>query len=297
MTEKNTYPKVSIIIPTFNRAGLIMETIESIRQQTYTNWELIIVDDGSDDDTEEIISKVNEQRMIFIKAERTGIGGRNKNIGIKKASGDLIAFNDSDDLWDRTKLEKQVIVLQQHPEAGFSVVNGYNFREKGKPVDFFYKEREGLKVGDAFISFFQSELAGFTQALLLRKECFEKTGLFKEERSFSDIDFIVSLAAHFKAAILYEPLVFRRLHDSNYIHPNWEKSYEEGIDLIRSNKTKLPPVVYSNALFRVYMNYGEKYLSYKKRTKAIMKFWKGWGYKPFSIVPLKKIIKSILHLK
>jgi glycosyltransferase involved in cell wall biosynthesis len=297
MTEQNRYPKVSIIIPTYNRAELIMETIESVRAQTYTNWELIIVDDGSDDDTEEIINKLKDGNIRYIKIARSGIGGRVKNKGIEKVTGGLIAFLDSDDMWDKMKLEKQIAALQEYPDAGFCLTNGYNFRIKGEPLEFFYKQRNGLRHDDVFTGFFRSEVAGFTQALIFKKECLEKTGLFNEEKPFSDPDFICSLASYFKAVILYEPLVFRRLHGSSHSSDNWEQNYWGGIEIIISNKTKLPVPVYKNALFRIYMNYGEKCLLYKQRTKAIKKFLKGWSYKPFSIVPLKKMTKTILHLK
>ena len=74
--------KVSIIMPTYNRAEYIIETIESIRNQTYSNWELIIVDDGSDDNTEELISQIKDERIQFYKAGRIGVNGRIKNIGL-----------------------------------------------------------------------------------------------------------------------------------------------------------------------------------------------------------------------
>ena len=84
MPEENYMPKVSIILATYNRAGLIMQTIESILRQTFSNWELIIVDDGSDDNTEEIIMQLKDVRIQFHKAGRIGIVGKIKNIGIEK---------------------------------------------------------------------------------------------------------------------------------------------------------------------------------------------------------------------
>ncbi len=282
-------------MPTYNRAGLILDTIESICKQTYPHWELIIVDDGSEDNTEEIIVQLKDERIKFYKAGRIGIGGKIKNTGLGMAKGELIAFIDSDDIWAAKKLEKQVTALQQNPRAGFCLTNGYNFREPGNPVDYFYKEREGVKYENVFVDFFKSEVAGFTQALLFRKVCLDSTGPFKEEKSFSDLEFIINLAYKFKAFILFEPLVFRRLHDSNYCTPNWEKSYYEGIEIIKSNRQKLPSSIAKNALFRTYMNFGEKYLTYSLPKKAIKWFLKGWQYKPLSIVPFKKTIKSILY--
>src|SRR6185503_13926933 len=116
MPEPMTSPKVSIIIATYGRANLTLETIASIQQQTHQNWELIIVDDGSPDDTEEKVAGLNDYRIRFIKAGRIGITGKIKNIGLANAAGDLIAFLDSDDLWHPSKLEKQVNALTEYPE-------------------------------------------------------------------------------------------------------------------------------------------------------------------------------------
>ena len=288
-------PKVSIIMPTYNRAGLIGETIESVMNQTYSNWELIIVDDGSTDNTEVIVAGINDERISFIEAGRTGIGGKIKNIGLEKATGELIAFNDSDDLWDKTKLEKQVAALEKHPEAGFCLTGGYNFKNLREPIDFFYTQRSGARVDDIYTSIFRSEVAVFTQALLLRKNCLATIGVFREEKSFSDFDFIVSHAKHFKAIVLYEPLVFRRIHNENYIANTWEKSYYEGEAIIRENKNYLPRRIYNDSLFRMYINYGEKWLSKQEKTKAVKYFLKAWKHKPVSFVPIRKTAKTIIH--
>ena len=133
-------------MPTYNRANYIGETIESVRNQTYNNWELIIVDDGSEDNTGEIISRIKDERIRFYKAGRIAINGKIKNIGIEKANGELIAFIDSDDLWAETKLEKQVAALQEYPEAAFSLTGGFNFRDVNQPIDFFYQAKRGLAV-------------------------------------------------------------------------------------------------------------------------------------------------------
>lgn len=297
MTDKNTSPKVSIIIPTYNRAAFIIETIESIRDQTWQNWELIIVDDGSEDNTEELIAQLDDERIHFYKTGRTGIGGKIKNIGLEKASGELIAFIDSDDLWAPTKLEKQVAALQKYPEAGFSLTGGYNFRERDQPIDHFYKQREGINYDNIFLALFRSEIAAFAQALLLRNECLAVTGTFIEEKSFSDVDFIIALATHFKAVILYEDLVYRRIHEENYIHSTWEKSYYEGIEIIEfyKNNNQLPDAIARDSLFRAHINFGEKYLSLDKKRKAFSQFFLAWKNKPLSIIPLRKIGKTLLR--
>src|SRR4030095_702805 len=272
-----------------------MKTIESIRHQTYSNWELIIVDDGSDDNTAEIILQLKDERIYFIKAGRIGIGGKIKNLGLEKASGELIAFNDSDDLWDKTKMEKQVAALRKYSEAGFCLTGGYNFKKIDEPIDFFYKQKEGSRFDYIFTLIFKSQVAAFVQALMIRKSCLRIIGVFREEKSFSDLDFIVSLALNFKAIIIYEPLVFRRLHDENYIISTWEKSYDEGRAIISEHKNLLPAETYNDAMFRLHMNFGETCLRYKKKKKALNNFFKAWKYKPVSILPFKKAAKTVLY--
>ncbi|MGZ8553404.1 MAG: glycosyltransferase family 2 protein, partial [Chitinophagaceae bacterium] len=236
MSSAITSPKISIIISTYNGAKYIAATIDSILKQTHQNWELIIIDDGSDDKTTEVITGFKDGRIQLHVAGRIGINGRVKNIGLSKASGELIAFIDHDDLWAPEKLEKQAAVLQQYPAAGFSLTGGCNFREPGKPVEYFYKQRDGIIYDNIFIACFRSEVAGFTQTLLVRRECIPVSGTFKETASFSDVDFIINLAWHFKAVIIYEPLVYRRIHEGNCNQANWENSNYEGIEIIETYK-------------------------------------------------------------
>ena len=296
MTDQKHTLKVSIILPTYNRAGLIMETIESILHQTYSNWELIIVDDGSDDDTEKLVTQLKDERIQFHKAGRTGIVGKIKNIGMEKSKGELIAFMDSDDLWDKTKLEKQVAALEQYPEAGFSLTGGYNFREANKPLEYFYKQKEGFRYENIFIAFFNSEVSATMPALILRKECLQTTGLFKLSKSFSDVEFLLALAKNFKAIILYEPLFYRRIHAANDSDVYWIKRHYEGIEMLRSYKSSLPRKILDDALFRSHINFGEKCLRYKKRQLAISSFFRAWKQKPFSIIPFRKTAKAVIYL-
>jgi glycosyltransferase involved in cell wall biosynthesis len=282
-------------MPTYNRAGFIMDTIESIRRQTYTYWELIIADDGSADDTKQQVEGLNDPRIIYLQYEHTGKGSRMKNLALRKSSGELVAFIDSDDLWDPSKLEKQVEALNRFPTAGFCVTNGYNFSKPGLALDHFYKQKQGYRFGQLFIAYFQSELSGFTQALLVRKNCLVSIGGFNEEKSFSDVDCIIALAYKYAGLILYEPLIYRRLHDSN--HSDWssDKNYDEGISLLQRNESRLPVSVYNHALFRLHINLGEKFFRQGIRRKAVESFVTAWKYSPFSIIPLRKVAKVFLR--
>lgn len=122
---------VSIITPTYNCARYIKETIHSVLNQTYRNWELIIVDDASKDNTEEIVKEFQDERIIYIKLSQNSGAAVARNRGIKEARGKFIAFLDSDDLWKKEKLEKQVKFMKDN-NYHFSYTNYVEIDEDDK---------------------------------------------------------------------------------------------------------------------------------------------------------------------
>ena len=106
---------VSIVMPSYNTAKYIEESINSVLNQTHSNWELIIVDDCSTDNTDEILSKyVDDKRIIYIKNEKNSGAAVSRNRALREAKGKWIAFLDSDDLWEPTKLEKQIKFMKEN---------------------------------------------------------------------------------------------------------------------------------------------------------------------------------------
>src|SRR3989338_9975584 len=107
-------PLVSVVIPTYNGSRFIKETIQSVLDQTYTNIEAIIVDDGSKDNTPDIVKSINDSRIIYIRQENAGVSmARNNGINISK--GEYIAFLDHDDVWLPCKLERQLLLFKENP--------------------------------------------------------------------------------------------------------------------------------------------------------------------------------------
>jgi hypothetical protein len=203
---------------------------------------------------------------------------------------------DSDDLWAPDKLEKQLQELSVHPGARFSLTGGYSFYERGKPVDHYYKQHGGKLAGNILSAFFRGEIAALMPSLLLNKDCLERPGKFEEGRLFSDIAFMLKLAEHYEGVILYEPLLYRRLHGSNITNDNWELGYTEYIDLIHAytGKRSIPRELSRQSLYLLYIKYGEKCLRYKMRKKAFRMFLQAWRNNPASIVPIKKMGKAML---
>ena len=109
---------VSIVMPSYNTARYIGDSIDSVINQTHTNWELLIVDDCSTDNTEEVVASYNDERIRFIKKDKNSGAAESRNIALREAKGKWIAFLDSDDTWEKEKLEKQI---------SFMIENDYKF--------------------------------------------------------------------------------------------------------------------------------------------------------------------------
>jgi len=137
MTEK-----VSVIIPTYNREKTILRALQSVLDQTYTNIEVLVIDDGSTDSTEEIVNSISDERVRYIVLEKNGGPSNARNVGVQMASGEWIAFQDSDDCWHKDKLEVQMAYAKEHPEYEMVycmynafVYNGEQFLAPTKTTD------------------------------------------------------------------------------------------------------------------------------------------------------------------
>ncbi|TDU34407.1 glycosyltransferase involved in cell wall biosynthesis [Gelidibacter sediminis] len=208
---------VSIIIPTFNRAKYVGEALESIIAQTYTNWECIVVDDGSTDDTAEIMSTfcVNDPRIIFYKRPNDypkGVNGA-RNFGLHKSKGVYIAFCDDDDFWLFDKLEKQIPIFQAHPEVGLVTGNIEFVNADGVRRGRVIKQtgNHGYVFEDLL---FKNRLSMITP--VLRREVFEKVGLFNTDFKISeDWEYWRRVAYYYPFYALPDVLACVRKHDAN----------------------------------------------------------------------------------
>ena len=181
---RNKKPTVSIIIPTYDRARWLKKSIESVLNQTYQDFELIIVDDSSTDNTPEVVKSFKDKRVrYFQQTKRFPIKSQGaaaaRNIGIKKSRGKFIAFNDDDDLWRKRKLEKQITAFEKAGEKT-GLVYSKIVRIKGKEKFFIPKEKNVKKEGDVHRDLFLENWIVTLPSALVKKEVFEKIGLFDE---------------------------------------------------------------------------------------------------------------------
>ncbi|SRR5882762_283850 len=205
---------VSIIIPTYNRADVISETIDNVFSQTYKNFELIVVDDGSTDGTPAILRKYANRIRVITQKNAGPAAARNR--GIEVSGGDIIAFQDSDDLWEPTKLERQVALLEKSGDsvpcclcsASFGFVGGKSYTSFDIS-DIASPHEEGLWLNVAEI--LATRLVLFNQTVAIRRSAIEKVGVFDESlRYLEDYDLPLRLANEGPWAIIRDPLVIYR---------------------------------------------------------------------------------------
>jgi len=206
MTEIDILPKVSIILPTYNRADLILAAIQSILDQTFTNFEIIIIDDCSTDNTSKVISSIADPRIKYIYLSKHKGAAFARNEGIKVAFGDFIAFADSDDIWLKEKLEKQVDVLLNAPDD-LGLVYSSVWKIKSKRKIIFPDKSLGMKrSGDIHKNLLFGNF--ITIHVLLRRQCLQKVGFFDEQLSrLQDWDLWLRLSKRYKIFYINQPLV------------------------------------------------------------------------------------------
>jgi len=172
----NTNPVVSVIIPTYNQADLLKKSLQSLLDQTFPDWEAIVIDNNSEDDTKEIVENLQDHRIIYKTIHNQGIIAASRNLGIHCAKGDYIAFLDSDDLWYPSKLSECLKEMQQGKEI---VCHRLWIRKDGilqnkliptPPHQNFYKTL--LYKGNSVIA---------TSAVMMKKQCFDRCGVFSED--------------------------------------------------------------------------------------------------------------------
>ncbi|OQX17957.1 MAG: hypothetical protein BWK75_07040 [Candidatus Altiarchaeales archaeon A3] len=201
-------PVVSVVIPTYNKVRYLKEAIESVLNQTYLNRDVIVVDDGSTDNTAEIVKSFNDPRIIYSWHENKGAAAA-RNTGIKNAHGKYVAFIDSDDLWLKEKLEKQVDFMEKNPDIGLLGTGSYEITDEGKiwskkifPTDNKILQKDLIK----YNPFIQT-------SIMAKREVFDKAGLYdKTFQESEDYELWLRIAKYYKIANLPEPLVMKRYY-------------------------------------------------------------------------------------
>jgi len=212
---------VSVILPTFNRARTLPRAITSVLSQSYSNLELLIIDDGGSDNTAEIVAAVGDPRIRYVVMEKNGGASSARNAGLRLAKGQFIAFQDSDDEWLAGKLERQVRAAQEAGEAAVTVFHPkilYGRDDAGlygpHRVCLLPKIEDQAEASIKKLIHLQNLIS--TQTLLITREAFERAGFFDVHLVNSE-DWAFGIELFYKSKVVFidEPLVVSYMQDDS----------------------------------------------------------------------------------
>lgn len=240
---------ISVVIPLYNKISSISDTIKSVLLQTYANFEILVINDGSTDGSEAPVKAFKDHRIRLVDKINGGVSSA-RNLGIKEAKFSLIAFLDGDDLWDASYLENMLGLIEDYPSAGlfgcayakieneaYSPARLSNNIERGLLLDFF-------KYANAYHLFMSS-------SVIVRKEVFEEIGGFDIRISCGeDLDMWNRIAANFSIAYLPIPMSFYNLDDDQRALNRDRPLHKHYLTYIISNLKKYE---YNNASLREYI--------------------------------------------
>lgn len=197
--------KVSVIIPTYNRAHVLREAIDSVLSQKYSDLELLVVDDGSTDHTKEVASSYTS-KLAYIYQEHKGVSAA-RNRGIKQAQGNYLSFLDSDDLWLPDKLSTQMRFMEDHPEIHICYTEEIWIR-KGVRVNPMKKHR---KYSGMIFEHCLPLCIVSPSSVLIARSLLEEIGVFDEElKVCEDYDLWLRISARYPIYLLDTPLIIKR---------------------------------------------------------------------------------------
>jgi glycosyltransferase involved in cell wall biosynthesis len=205
--------KVSVVIPTYNRPDSLHKAIRSVLQQSFQDFEIIVVDDASTMENQPVIQELSDPRIRYIRHSTNRREAGSRNTGIRNARGEYIAFLDDDDEWLPEKLQKQVAILDTNPpEVGVVYTGRFAIDRKSRKL---IDRRIPVIRGDVLQDLFKHNFTTGGSSILARKACFDEVGLFDESLPNAvDHDMWIRIAKKYRFECVPEALV------RYYVHPN-----------------------------------------------------------------------------
>ncbi|BAA29476.1 glycosyltransferase [Pyrococcus horikoshii] len=228
-------PRISVIIPTYNREELLRRAIESVLDQTFDDFEILVIDGAKSESTRELVRSFGDGRIRYIPQKGKGIANA-RNLGVSKARGEFIAFLDDDDRWRRDKLELQLELFKVLPQSYGVVYTAftYYYLEKDKVLGIKHPRASG----DVYKHLLKDNITG-TSTIMVKRECFKKVGLFREDFvTCEDWDMWLRMAKVCYFGAIDEPLVDYSIHSGQFSFAKYlegrYKMIEKHLDIKRN---------------------------------------------------------------
>lgn len=290
-------PLVSVVIATYNMAKYLPLAIQSVLVQTYENIELLVVDDGSTDDTQKILeSFLSDSRVSCWKQKNKGQASA-KNLGVLKSRGEYVAFLDADDMWAPDKLELQISVFSKSKSVGIVYSRIMCIDESGANIGIGNNKMLRGRLTNHLLL---RNNIGFGTSVV-RKECFDRLGSFKEHiRMGIDYDLWLRFSTQYEFDYVDKPLLYYRLWPGQMSN-NCKGRYLHGIDIMKSFLQDFPGVVDRKtediAWAYTYVGFGTCLRTLDQKIIPPLKLYlRALCYKPSYLPAWKAIIKLILHV-
>ena len=249
--------KVSVIIPAYNAMAYLPETVNTVLKQTFEDYEIIIVNDGSTDNIQEWGSQISDPRIKLINQKNQG-PALARNTGIAHSQSQYIAFLDADDLWDAEKLKKQVHVLDTHPEVGLVYTWVVQVDQSGKSTGRIFKNSIE---GNVWEQLLERNFLVCGSTPMIRRSCLDEVGEFDPALfGTEDNDMWLRIATRYSFKVISEPLVYYRQYPSSV--SKWLQKMEHNIHLLLEKASAHAPSYLSPTDLERLLNrsYGLKYL-------------------------------------
>lgn len=249
MTIKNNFI-VSVIMNCHNGEKFLKESINSLINQTYTNWELIFYDNFSSDKSLSIVTSFNDHRIKIYKSKSFINLYHARNEAIKKVCGKYIFFLDTDDFWEKNKVEEQVKFMEKNNQFSMVYSNFFILDEKKKRKNVFYNFLlpEG-KITDKILKKYTIGIL----TVCIKKQMFVNKNFEESFNVIGDFDFFVNLSIDHSIGCIQKPLACYRTHEDNYSKKNIKIHINELKSWIRSNNLKFAKLGYSLFYQRLYL--------------------------------------------
>jgi glycosyltransferase involved in cell wall biosynthesis len=246
--------KVSVIIPTYNRGNLIIKSIKSVLNQTFKNLEVIVIDDGSSDNTEHLVNKITDKRLKYVKLSSNKGSSNARNIGIKNANGQFISFQDSDDIFYPNKIEKQLKnIINRNSILDFCKINviynsTYSYLIPNK------RQENSILKGDIFNELISRGNFISTQSMLIRTNYMKKHLFDIYMPRLQDYDVILGMIPKVKISYTKEVLV--DLHIQNNSITRSPRKLKKAINMLLNKKYNFNRI--QKTLFLKYLHFSLK---------------------------------------
>lgn len=235
-------PRFSIIIPVFNKEMFVAKTIKSVLSQTFSDFEIIVINDGSTDKSEAEILSITDERIRYFSKENEGVAVA-RNFGISKASADYICFLDADDFWFLHFLETMNEYIQKlSEEKVFACAIEIETNKKTFPAQYSFDQKSEFEIVN-FFEASQRETVLWTSSVCIHKEVLEKTGVFDEQLKVSeDTDLWIRIGLHYQVVFIWQILA-RYVFDEKSISRNLNYIFEDAFFEKYASEEKQNPAV------------------------------------------------------